>query len=153
MVAFGMLAKFWTWVAWAFAMTVAWFGGLHQAFWALLILQGLDVTTGVMVAMRTKTFRSAIGKAGIQKRIAAWVLIGAIATMQHYVGILPPPPEAGDMGIAEWAAVGMAFMEFTSIVENAGRLGVALPSWLLTAMDKAKTLLGLEPREPGEGGK
>jgi hypothetical protein len=80
-------------------------------------------------------------------------LILAIGTFQYYTGILPPPSAANGMGVAEWAAVGMAFMEFTSIVENAGRLGVTVPSWLLVAMDKVKTVLGLAPRESGEGQK
>lgn len=145
--------RFWTWTAYTLTAIVAWLAGLHSAYWGLLILQGIDVFTGVLIALRTKTFRSAIGKAGVQRRLAAWALILAIGTFQHYTGVFPSPVDANGMGVAEWAAVGMAFMEFASIVENAGRLGVSVPSWLLTAMEKTKTVLGLTPRDNGEGSK
>ena len=145
--------KFWTWTAYTLTAIVAWLAGLHSAYWGLLILQGIDIFTGVLFALRTKTFRSAIGKAGIQRRLAAWALILAIATFQHYTGVLPTATDTNGMGVAQWAAVGMAFMEFASIVENAGRLGVSVPSWLLTAMEKARTVLGLTPRAPEDGNK
>ncbi len=145
--------KFWTWVAYTVAASAAWLSGLHSVFYGLLILQAIDVVTGVMVAIKTRTFRSAIGKAGIQRRAAAWAMILAIATFQHYTGLLPEPGIKNGMGVAEWTAVAMAFMEFTSVIENAGRLGVSVPSWLLTAMEKAKTVLGLTPREPEDGSK
>lgn len=155
-VAFDMLTKFWTWIAYVFAIVVSWAAGLHDVFYGLLFLQAIDITTGILVAMRTKSFRSAIGKAGVQRRIATWAVILAVGVMQHNTGILQPPPEAegfGGLGAAEWAAVGMSVMEFFSIIENAALLGVTVPSWLTSAMDKAKTLLGLEPREPRENGK
>ena len=145
--------RFYIWVAYTVTTVVSWLAGFHDAFYALLFLQAIDIFTGVLFALRTKTFRSAIGKAGIQRRIATWAMILAIGTFQHYTNILPPPNQPGGMGAAEWAAVGMAFMEFTSIIENAKRLGVSVPSWLLLAMEKAKTTLGLEPREPSDGGK
>lgn len=145
--------RLWIWVAYSFAVILGWLAGLHDAYHALLVLQALDIFTGMLVAWKTSTFRSAVGKAGIQRRIAAWVLIAAIAVVQTYTGLLPAPGDAKGMGVAEWAAVGMAFMEFTSVVENANMLGVSVPDWLLAAMDKAKTVLGLTPREPREGGK
>lgn len=147
------MEKFWIWIGGLSTLLIGWFAGLHDAFWALLILQALDVFTGILVAMRKKTFRSAVGKAGIQRRIATWLLIIAVAVMQRYTMLIPSPHEAGGMGIAEWSAVGMAFMEFASIIENASLLGVTIPSWLVQAMDKAKTVLGLTPREPREDGK
>lgn len=147
------MERFWTWIAYTFTAIVAWAAGLHSVFYGLLILQAIDVVTGVMVAIKTRTFRSAIGKAGIQRRAAAWAMILAIATFQHCTGLLPTPGEANGMGVTEWTAVAMAFMEFTSIIENAGRLGVSVPSWLLSAMEKVKTVLGLTPREPEDGGK
>lgn len=147
------MEKLWIWVGWLVAAIGAWASGLHNVVWALLILQGIDVFLGVLYALRTGTFRSAIGKAGIQKRIATWALIIAVGVVQYYTSILPAPTEAGGMGVMEWAVVGMTFMEFTSIVENCGRLGVPVPAWLLTTMEKVNSALGLTPRAPGDGTK
>lgn len=147
------MERFWISIGYIFALIVGWFAGLHNVFWGLLILQGLDIFTGMLISMRTKTFRSAIGKAGIQRRIATWALILAVGTFSHFTGLMAAPPEAGGMGVAEWAAAGMAAVEVMSIAENAKILGVSIPSWLLAAMEKTKTLLGLAPREPGDNGK
>lgn len=147
------MEKFWVGVGYAFAVVVGWAAGVHNALWGLLILQGVDVFTGVLYALRTHQFRSAIGKAGIQRRIATWALLIAIGTFQHYTGLLPTPDNPDGMGIVEWTAVGMAFMEFASIVENAKLLGVPIPGWLVAAVAKVNAILGLEPREPGENGK
>ena len=152
MVAFEMLTKFWLWIAYSVSMAMLWAAGLHEVYGALLILQGLDIATGMMVALKTSTFRSAIGKAGIQRRIATWVLILAVAVLQQRTCILDAPADA-DMGVAEWLTLAMTVIEFFSIMENASLLGVKIPSWLLAAMDKAKAVLGLEPRPPRENGK
>lgn len=153
MVAFEMLTKFWLWIAYSVSMAMLWAAGLHEVYGALLILQGLDVVLGMLVALKTGTFRSAIGKAGIQRRIATWVLIMAVAVMQQRTGILDAPTNAEGMGASEWLTLAMTVIEFFSIMENADLLGVREPSWLLVAMDKAKTVLGLEPRPPRGDGK
>lgn len=143
--------KFQTWIVYLAAVVLGWMAGLHNVFWGLLILQGIDIALGVIIALKTHRFKSAVGYAGLQRRLATWALIGAVGVMQHYTGILSAPPEAGEMGIAEWAAVGMTAMEFASIIENAKRLGVPIPPWLLTAMNKLNGALGLTPREPTDG--
>lgn len=147
------MEKFQTWLVYLVTALVAWAAGLHSVYYALLILQGLDVALGVIIALRSHTFRSAIGYAGVQRRLATWALISAVGVMQYYAGILPAPPEAGEMGVTEWAALAMTAMEFASIVENAKRLGVPVPTWLTTAMEKVNGALGLTPREPNDGGK
>lgn len=150
---FDAMEKVWIWLAYVMTLVTAWLAGIHNVYYGLLILQAIDIFTGVLVAMRRRTFRSSIGRVGIRRRMATWSLIVAIGVFQHHTGLLAPEDMPKGMGVAEWSAMGMAFMEFTSIVENCGKLGVSIPGWILNGLDKIKTVLGLTPRiDPADKG-
>lgn len=148
------MANFTKFVAYLVTLILAWWMGLHNAYKLLLILQGIDLAMGVWVALKSHTFKSSIGRAGIRRKLATWGLVGAVYALQMHAGAFGGPPETPEgYGIAEWASMALAFMEFGSIVENARRLGVNVPPVVVVFLDKAKGVLGLTPRDGDEGQK
>lgn len=126
----GSMDRVWTWVQFAGVMLIAWWAGLHSAYRVLLVMQAVDVVSGVLAAGATGTLRSRIGHVGIRRKGAAWLLIMALAYIQGEAAGYMALPETGGVGVAQWTAAGLAFMEFVSIVENVARMGVPLPGWL-----------------------
>ena len=143
----GPMDRVWVWLQWSVLLLVAWWAGLHSAFRVLLVLQVLDVITGVLAAARAKSLRSRIGAAGIKRKTAAWLLIVALAYIQHELIGLVDMPNTGSLGVAQWSAAGLAIMEFVSISENVARMGVPLPGWLRQMLAETASKFGYE-RKP-----
>ena len=78
----GSMDRVWTWVQFAGVMLIAWWAGLHSAYRVLLVMQAVDVVSGVLAAGATGTLRSRIGHVGIRRKGAAWLLIMALAYMR-----------------------------------------------------------------------
>lgn len=137
------MERVWVWVTFSTTLLVAWWAGLHSAFRVLLVLQALDVITGVMVAGKYRRLRSRIGAAGIKRKTAAWLLLAALAYMQGEVSLIIEWAEMdGGYGVAQWSAGGLALMEFISIAENVAKLGVPLPRWLRQTLADAAEKFG-----------
>lgn len=143
----GSMDRIWVWLQWSLLALFAWWAGLHSAFRVLLVLQALDVITGVLAAARAKSLRSRIGAAGIKRKTAAWILLVALAYIQHELVGLVDLPNTGNYGVSQWSAAGLAFMEFVSISENVARMGVPLPSWLRQMLAETASKFGYE-RKP-----
>lgn len=141
------MGRIWTALQFAVAAGVAWWAGLHSIFKILLVLQLLDIISGVLAASRFSSLSSTIGRTGIKRKLVSWLLLMALGVAQAELGpALAIPALVGDYGPAQLMAAALAFMEFVSIVENADRLGVPLPSWLKTSLSGAKRTLGYEER-------
>lgn len=138
----GAMERVWFWVQFSLVALVAWWAGLHSAFRVLLVMQTLDVFTGVLAASKSRSLRSRIGAAGIKRKMAAWLLLGALAFIQGEVAGAFDWPETYGYGVAQWSAIGLAFMEFVSITENSARLGVPLPGWLRETLSETATRFG-----------
>lgn len=138
----GAMERVWFWVQFSLVALVAWWAGLHSAFRVLLVMQTLDVFTGILAASKNKSLRSRIGAAGITRKMAAWLLLGALGFIQGEVSTAFDWPETYGYGVAQWSAIGLAFMEFVSITENAARLGVPLPGWLRETLSETATRFG-----------
>jgi toxin secretion/phage lysis holin len=98
-------------------------GGLGLAFTVLLGLMALDYLTGLMVATYTKSISSKIGSKGLIRKIYIVLLIGAVYLVEKVAF-----EQAGYMG--DGIAIAYCVMEFVSITENGGKLGVPLPKSL-----------------------
>lgn len=135
------------------AVLVKYLGGWDVKLNFLLILMAVDFVTGLMVAgifkkskkTDTGALSSNIGWRGICKKvmILLFVLIG------HQVDIT-----LGTNGFSR-AAIIIAYIvnEATSIVENAGLMGVPVPEAVLNAIDLLKKKKEATPNEadPVEG--
>lgn len=145
------LDRLWLGVKFAALALFAWWAGLQSIYRVLMILQALDVLSGVLVAYRTRTLASSIGHAGLRRKTMIWLLILSVnLVVVELGGLIEIPPQAiGRYGPAEFAAAGFTFMEFVSIVENANRVGIKLPAVLVSGLAQAKKTLGYGDTEEG----
>ncbi|WP_051926199.1 phage holin family protein [Carnobacterium jeotgali] len=99
------------------------FGGWHELLTALLILQGLDIFTGLLVGGKDKNISSSVMNAGIKKKIGTWIAI----ILAHVIDIvLFDKQPVAQMGII-FVLLGN---EGLSLVENLGKLGVPIPEMI-----------------------
>lgn len=96
-------------------------GGLGTAFAVLLGLMCIDFVTGMMAGAVNPGLSSSVGKRGALKKVYILLLIAAVYMVQRLVPELQVVGYAGD-GVA----VSYAVLEFLSIIENGGRLGVPI---------------------------
>lgn len=97
-------------------------GGVGLAFTVLLGMMLLDFITGVMVAIVTKTVSSSVGRAGFIRKLYIIILIGAVYMLSNVI--------EGMEYIGDGVTLAYIVIEFLSIVENGGKLGVPLPKIL-----------------------
>lgn len=99
------------------------FGGWHELLTSLLILQGLDVFTGLLVGGKDKNISSSVMNAGIKKKTGTWIAI----ILAHVIDIvLFDGQPVAQMGII-FVLLGN---EGLSLVENLGKLGVPIPEMI-----------------------
>jgi toxin secretion/phage lysis holin len=96
-------------------------GGLGVAFAVLLGLMAIDFITGMMVGSVGPGLSSSTGKKGALKKVYILLLIAAVYMVQRLVPELQAAGYAGD-GVA----VAYGVLEFLSIIENGGKLGVPI---------------------------
>lgn len=108
-------------------------GSLHVLTQTLCILIALDFSTGILIAWSMKTICSDISFRGISKKATMLLLVGATAS---YNATQP-------LGFDAASAVAGFFCttEFISILENASKLGVPLPTVIRLALAKIKSEL------------
>ena len=100
-----------------------WLGGLDGLLIALIVFAALDYVSGLMVAIEAKTLSSAVGFKGICRKVLMFALVGVGAVLdRHVVGT----------GSALRTAVICFYLsnEGVSLLENASRLGLPVPSKL-----------------------
>ncbi len=153
------MERFWTLTTYALAATIAWWVGLHNAYRLLAIFQVIDIALGVLAALTKdkdgqRTFRSNIGLAGVTRRAATWLFILAVAAFEHETTPLIDTmidteikSRWAEITVSQGLAYAAAFFEFTSIVENARRMGVRIPRWFIEILKKVETTLGLTAEE------
>lgn len=96
-------------------------GGLGLAFVVLLALMLFDFLTGLAVGYVTKELKSSVGIKGLVKKTYVVILIGSVYLIQSSVPMLKSMDIIGDGVVVAYIIV-----EFLSIVENGGKLGVPL---------------------------
>lgn len=147
------MERFWTLLTYAFAASVAWWAGLHNAYRLLFMFQVIDIALGILIALRkdpegNRKFRSNIGLAGVQRRAATWLFILAVAALEQEGGAaLGMIPVYQGITIAQGLAFAAAFFEFASIRENVEVLGVKIPRWFIDILKKVEKTLGLSAEE------
>lgn len=96
-------------------------GGLDGLLIVLLVFMVIDYITGIMCAIKDKTISSKVGFNGICKKILILVLVGMSNMLDIYV------LQTGSM-LRTAALFFYVSNEGISILENAGKLGLPIPS-------------------------
>jgi toxin secretion/phage lysis holin len=105
-------------------------GGLGLAFTVLVGMMLIDIVTGVMCGWAFNEVRSSVGVKGVTKKVYILILIGSVYLLQQ---VLPLAEFAGD-GIT----IAFIIMEFISIIENGGKMGIKLPPQVENALSVLK---------------
>lgn len=126
------------------------FGGWHYLLTALLLMQGLDIISGLLVGGKDKNISSSVMNAGVKKKIGTWVAI----IMAHVIDIVlfegQPVAQTGIIFV-------LLGNEGLSLVENLGKLGVPIPDFITKYLiqirshgDKEEVKVGDLPASPIE---
>lgn len=118
---------FWTAISWII-------GGIGYAFAGLLLMMILDFATGMLVGAHNQALSSDVGRKGLIKKVYIIILVSSVylmeAVAQHMTGQgFEFLNYTGD-GIA----VTFIIIEFVSIAENGGKLGLPIPTKILNSI-------------------
>lgn len=96
------------------------FGGWHELMGVLLVIQGLDIITGLLVGIKDKGVSSTVMRKGLVKKVGIWVLV----IFAHMIDIT-----LFDGSMVAQMSVLFAFVaqEGLSLTENLGNLGIIVP--------------------------
>jgi toxin secretion/phage lysis holin len=109
----------------------------------LLIMIGIDIVSGLLVAISRKTLNSTLSFQGITKKLFMILLVGLAAVIQFRVN--------SDLPLAHIVAMFYVVTEAISVLENAAALGVPLPPTFIDVMSKLKDgqKAKIAQKEPG----
>lgn len=128
------------------AVAVAFWASLGLAVQALLLLMGLDLLTGLLAARVEQALSSKVGWRGIVRKCLTLAIVAAAAIFTPILANVHPT--LGAVPVAAAVAVYFAIVEFLSVIENADRIGVPVPSWLRDALITAQGRLAPAPSAP-----
>jgi toxin secretion/phage lysis holin len=109
-------------------------GAMGWAFPTLIIMMAADYLSGVMAGAVNDGLSSAIGRKGFIKKVYVMMLIGAVYLLERTI--------FGTQHLGDGVTVAYIIIEFISLAENGGKLGVPLGP-----VEKIIALL----KEKGEG--
>lgn len=101
-------------------------GSWDAALEILLVIMALDYVTGVGAAFKTKSVSSSIGYTGLLKKASIFIIVILAAQMDKMIG-------SSNNLFRNGTALSFSINDALSILENVGRLGIKLPSFLRAA--------------------
>lgn len=127
------MKEFWTTIQVIFAAIGGWLGwflgGCDGLLIALLAFVAIDYVTGVMCAIVDKKLSSAVGFKGIFKKILIFALVG--------VGHILDTMVIGTGSVLRTAVIFFYLSnEGISLIENAGYLGLPIPTKLKAVLEQ-----------------
>ncbi|MCR8855751.1 MULTISPECIES: phage holin family protein [Bacillus] len=102
-------------------------GGWDAVFQILVIMVAIDYITGMIAAGYNGELKSKVGFKGIAKKVVLFLLVGVAAQLDTAIG--------SNSAIREATIFFFMGNELLSILENAGRIGIMLPSALINAVE------------------
>ncbi|UBR30186.1 phage holin family protein [Bacillus sp. SD-4] len=102
-------------------------GGWDTTLKVLLIMAAIDYITGVIAAGYNGELKSKVGFKGIAKKVVLFLLVGAATQADLAIGT--------NSAIREATIFFFIGNELLSLLENAGRMGIPLPSALTNAVE------------------
>lgn len=107
------------------------FGGWHELMGVLLVIQGLDIITGILVGVKNKGVSSKEMRAGLIRKAGVWILV----IFAHMLDIvLFKGSMVAQMSIL-FAFIGQ---EGLSLTENLGNLGIIVPESVSQYLSQVK---------------
>jgi toxin secretion/phage lysis holin len=116
-------------VALAGGMLTAFLGGWDMVLRVLVLFVALDYLTGLAAAWYEKQLNSEIGARGILKKVLLFIIVALAFQLDKAVG------QEVFRSLAIWFYLAN---EALSIIENCGRAGVPIPTFLRTALEQLK---------------
>lgn len=109
----------------------------------LLLLQGIDILTGLIVSARYRRISSSVAWNGIARKAATVVAVFFLMVIERFIKV-----QFGETGdIVRWVVLGFNCVEALSIIENLARMGVIVPNGIRDTLAKAAPVGGIqEPR-------
>lgn len=111
------------------ATLTTFFGGWDTMLRVLVLFVAIDYAVGVTAAWFEKKLNSEIGARGIVKKFLLFVIVALAVQVDLAIG------QEIFRSLAIWFYL---TNEALSIIENAGRCGVPIPSFLKTALEQIK---------------
>ena len=112
------------------------FGGWHQMLTILLVVQGLDILTGLLAGAKNKGISSKTMREGIIRKIGIWILI----VFCHMLDLVL---FQGNMVAQSGVLFAFIAQEGLSLTENLGNIGVIVPEsvtqYLAQVKDRGKS--------------
>lgn len=105
---FGSIGTIWSFIV----------GTMGWAFPSLVIMMLLDFISGLSAGSKNEGLSSSKGREGFIKKIHVLIIIGAVYLMEKAV--------FGTQHVGDGVTIAYLIIEFISLIENAGRLGVPL---------------------------
>jgi len=102
-------------------------GGWDATLKVLVIMTVIDYLTGVLAAGINRELKSKVGFKGIAKKVVLFLLVAAATQADAIVGT--------NSAIRETTIFFFIGNELLSLLENAGRMGIPLPSALTNAVE------------------
>lgn len=93
--------------------------GVGMAFAILLLVMLADFITGLLVGFVTKEVSSKVGTKGLIKKTYIIILIGVVYIIEKNL--------FGSSVVGDGATFSFLAIEFVSLIENGGKLGVPIP--------------------------
>jgi toxin secretion/phage lysis holin len=114
------------------ASVVAFFAGLPLALQALLVVQVIDIASGVLAAASRGEVDGSIAGKGVGRKAMVWLVVLGVAVLQPLVGF--DFDQALGFDAASAVAAFYALADGLSIVTNAERAGVPVPKFVSRAL-------------------
>ncbi|MDA1793377.1 holin [Bacillus anthracis] len=115
-------------------------GGWDTTLKVLVIMAAIDYITGVFAAGYNGELKSKVGFKGIAKKVVLFLLVGVAAQLDSAFG--------SNSAIREATIFFFIGNELLSLLENAGRMGIPLPSALTNTVE----ILGGKQKQEGRKG-
>ncbi|MCU5063158.1 phage holin family protein [Bacillus cereus] len=116
------------------------FGGWDAILKILVILAVIDYITGIIAAGYKGELKSKVGFKGISKKVVIFLLIGVAAQLDFVLG--------SNSAVREATIFFFMGNELLSILENAGSIGIKLPTVLTNTVE---ILIDKEKQEDKKG--
>lgn len=118
----------------------AFLGGTDSLLYAIVAFTVIDYLTGVLAAINAHKLSSSVGFRGIARKVLIFALIGLAHLLDVHI--------LGTPGVLRTATIFFYLSnEGISILENAGLLGLPIPSGLRRALDVIKQRGDTQPEE------
>ena len=137
------MKEIWTWIQLMLAAIGGWLGwflgGADGFLYALIAFVVIDYITGVMCAIVDKKLSSEVGFKGICKKVLIFMMVG--------IGNIIDVQVLGQAGVLRTAVIFFYLSnEGVSMLENAGHLGLPIPTKLKEVLEQLHDKSGKEDK-------